>query len=284
MANYKIICNNTIDLPQNLIDELDLTVLPLGFTIGDDSYKTMAATEFYQKIKDGAMPTTNAASLGEWIDTFEPVLKEGQDVLCIAFNSALSLTHNAALMAAAELAETYPNQKIIIVDSLSASIGEGLLVHMAALMRKEGKSIEEVRDHLEASKGNIAHWVTVDDLGHLKRGGRISGAQAVLGGMLGVKPLLKIDDSGKLVPADKIRGRAASLQKLVSLATEGAINPSENIVGIAHSACLEDAQEVAKGIQEAINPKEIILSDIGPVIGSHTGVGVIAVCYLSDKR
>ena len=284
MSSYKIICNNTVDLPETLINELDIIVLPLGFTIGDDSYKSMPAADFYQKIKEGAMPTTNAASLGEWIDTFEPVLKEGQDILCVAFNSALSLTYNAALMAAAELGEQYPERKIIVVDSISASVGEGLLVRMAAVMRKEGKSIEETRDHLEANKGNIAHWVTVDDLGHLKRGGRISGAQAVLGGMLGVKPLLKIDDSGKLVPADKIRGRAASLQKLVALAKEGALNPAEHVMAIAHSACLEEAKQVAKEIQEAIAPKEIIFSDIGPVIGSHTGIGVIAVCFLAEKR
>ena len=284
MSSYKIVCNNTIDLPQAHIDALDVIVLPLGFTIGDDNFSTMPAKDFYQKIREGAMPTTNAASLGEWIDTFEPILQAGQDVLCIAFSSGLSLTYNSALMAAEELAGKYPNQKIVVIDSTSASIGEGLLVRTAALMRQEGKSIEETRSHLEEVKGKIAHWVTVDDLSHLKRGGRISGAQAVLGGMLGVKPMLKIDENGKLVPADKIRGRAASLQKLVTLAKEGAVDPTNAVIGIAHSACLEEAQEVAKNIQEAINPKEIIIGDIGPVIGSHTGIGVIAVCFIAEGR
>ena len=284
MSEYILVANDTCDLPEEILKDLDLTILPLGVNIGDESFKRMPIKEFYQKIREGAMPTTNAANLGEYIDIFEPALQAGKDILCIAFSSGLSLTCNAAMMAAQEMSEKYPDRKIYVVDSLAASLGEGLLVRKAAQQRLAGKSMEEVRDWLEATKLKVAHWFTVNDLGHLKRGGRISAAQAVVGGMLGVKPILRVNDTGHLVPFEKVRGRQASLQKLMSQLEKTGVDLTEETVYISHSDCYEEAKQLADQIQEKLGVKEVVISFIGPVIGSHTGIGVIALLHLATGR
>ena len=284
MSNYILVANNTCDLPEELIATLDLSVLPLGFTIGETSYKTMPSAEFYQKIREGAMPTTNAANLGEFIDIFEPALKTGKDVLCLAFSSALSVTHSAACMARDELLAQYPERQIIVVDTLSASVGEGILVHGAAKLRLGGASIEEVRDWVENTKLKVAHWIAVNDLTHLKRGGRISAAQALVGGMLGVKPILRINEAGQLVPADKVRGRQASIAKLISQLEASGVDIQNQTLYIAHSDCLEDANTLAAQITEKFGTTDIILGAIGPVIGSHAGIGLLALCFIANDR
>ena len=284
MAEFILVANNTCDLPEETLKEFDITMLPLGFTIGDESFKTMPVEEFYKRIREGAMPTTNAANLGEFIELFEPALEAGKDILFISFDSALSLTYNAALMAQGELAERYPDRKIYVVDSLSASLGEGLLVKGAGQLRKEGKSIDEVRDWLEETKGKVAQWVAVDDLQHLKRGGRVSSAQALLGGMLGVKPILKINETGHLVPAEKVRGRQASLAKLLEQIENSAVDIASQTVYIAHSDCYDEAKALGDQIKEKFGVKSVEISYITPVIGSHTGIGVIALFFLAKSR
>jgi len=284
MSNYILIANNTCDLPEELLKDLDLTILPLGFTIGDDSYKTMPPKEFYQKIREGAMPSTNAANVGEYVDLFEPVLEAGKDVLCLVFSSGLSATYNAAVIAAEEMAEKYPDRKILLVDSLSASLGEGLLVHGAAKKRLAGESIEAVHKWLEDTKLKVAHWFTVNDLGHLKRGGRISGAQAVIGGMLGVKPILRVSDEGRLVPAGKVRGRAAALAELVGRLEKSGVDFTDETIYISHADCADEANALAEEIRGKFGPKEVIVDFIGPVIGSHTGIGVIALFFQTADR
>jgi len=283
MSEYIIVANNTCDLPEEIMRDLDLTVLPLGFNIGEESYKTMEPKAFYQKIREGAMPTTNAASIGEYLDIFEPALAAGKDVLCLVFSAALSTTYNSAVLAAEELAEKYPDRKIFVVDTASASLGEGLLVHNAAKQRLAGKAIEEVRDWVENTKLKVPHWFTVNDLGHLKRGGRISAAQAVVGGMLGVKPVLRFNDEGRLVSFEKTRGRQASLLKLLDLLAKDG-DASEEIIYISHADCLDEAEWLAGQIREKLNPQDIIISYVGPVIGSHTGVGVVAVFRIAAGR
>jgi len=284
MSNYILIANNTCDLPEELLNDLDLSIMPIGFTIGDDSYKTMPVKEFYQKIREGAMPSTSAANVGEYVDIFEPALEAGKDILCLVFSSGLSTTYNSAVIAAEEMMEKYPDRKILLVDTLAASTGEGLLVHGAAKRRLAGESLEAVRDWVEDTKLKVAHWFTVDDLGHLKRGGRISGAQAVIGGMLGVKPILRVNDEGRLVPAGKVRGRAAALAELVKYFEKSGVDFTDKSVYISHADCEGEANALAEEIRSKFGPKEIIVSYIGPVIGSHTGIGVIAVMFESTGR
>ena len=284
MSEFVIIANNTCDLPKELVCSLGITILNLGFNIGEESFKEMPVQEFYQRIQEGAMPTTNAANVGEYIDLYEHALSQGKDVLNLVFSSALSMTYNAAVMAATEMAEKYPNRKIFVVDTVSAALGEGMLVRGAAELRAAGKSIEEVRDWAEETKLKIVHYFTIDDLGHLKRGGRISAAQAVVGGMLGVKPILHIDNTGRLVPVDKVRGRKTALLKLVSLLEEKGVDIANQTVYISHSACEDEANCLADQIKETLGVKEVVVGFVGPVIGSHTGVGVVAVFCLAEGR
>ena len=281
--NYVLIANNTCDLPEDLLATLDLTLLPLGFNIGDDAYKTMPLADFYQKLRAGAMPTTNAANVGEYVDIFDPVLSAGHDVLCLVFSSGLSATYNSAVMAADEMREKYPDRTLVVIDTLAASAGEGLLVHGAAKMRLAGKSIDEVAAWVENTKGNVAHWLTIDDLNHLKRGGRISAATAVVGGILGVKPVLRVNETGHLVPADKARGRQAALQRLIA-EVEKTPDLSSKTVYISHSECLDEAQLVATQLREKLGVGDVIIGQIGPVIGSHTGIGVVAVFWIANGR
>jgi len=284
MSNYILIANSTCDLSEDLLKELDVTVLPLGFIIGDDSYKSMPVKEFYQKIREGAMPSTTAASIGEYVDLFEPALEAGKDVLCLAFSSGLSTTYNSAVIAAEEMAEKYPDRKILLVDTLSVCLGEGLLVRGAAEKRLAGESIEAVHAWVEDTKLKVAHWFTVNDLGHLKRGGRISAAQAVVGGMLGVKPVLRVNDEGRLVPAGKARGRAAALAELVKQLEKSGVDFAEETIYIAHADCEDEANTLAEEIRSRCNPKEVYVNFVGPVIGSHTGIGVIAVLFKATGR
>jgi len=284
MSNYVLIANNTCDLPEEMLRDLDVTVLPLGFTIGNDSYKTMPIKEFYQKVREGAMPSTNAANVGDYVDLFEPALEAGKDVLCLVFSSGLSATYNSAVIAAEEMAEKYPERNILLVDTLAASSGEGLLVRGAAERRLAGESIEAVRDWVENTKFKVAHWFTVNDLGHLKRGGRISAAQAVVGGMLGVKPILRVNDEGRLVPAGKVRGRTTSLAELIKQLEKTGVDFTEETIYISHADCADEANALAEEIRAKFGPKEVLVNFIGPVIGSHTGVGVIALLFKATGR
>jgi len=284
MSEFLIIANNTCDLPEEILQNLDVTILPLGFSIGDRNYKEMAPQMFYQKLKEGAMPTTNAANMGEFIDLYESALSAGKDILALVFSSGLSMTYNAAVMAAEELAEKYPDRKIYVIDTMAASLGEGLLVRGAAERKAAGQSIDEVRDWVEATKPKLLQYVTVNDLGHLKRGGRISSTQAFVGGMLGVKPILRINETGHLVPADKVRGRQAALAKLFSLVEERGADLRNQTVYISHGDCEDEAKQLAEQMKEKLGVKEVVVSYLGPVIGSHTGVGMMAVFLIADGR
>ena len=284
MSNYIIVGTNTCDLPEEILNKLDLTIVPCGFTIGEDTYTTMPIKEFYQKIREGAMPSTNAVSIGEYTDLFEPALEAGRDVLCLAFSSGLSTTYNSAVIAAEDMAEKYPDRKILVVDTLAASLGEGLLLRKAAEKRLAGETIEAVHDWVENTKLKTAHWFTINDLDHLKRGGRISEAEATLGAMLGVKPVLRMSDEGKLVPARNVRGRATALGELISQVEKTGVDLAEETIYVSHADCEDEALQLAEQIRETYSPKELVVSNIGPVIGSHTGIGVMAVFFLATSR
>ena len=221
MSNYVIITDSSCDLPDRLVRELELEVLPLAFIMDGRTYRNypdnreMSPEDFYGRQKDGLMATTNAVNVGEASDAMEAVLKQDKDVLVLGFSSGLSTTYNSFKIAADELAEKYPSRRIYTVDTLCASLGQGMFVYQAAKMRQEGKSIEEVRDWAEANKLRQCHWFTVNDLFFLKKGGRVSAATAVVGTMLQIKPVMHVDNEGHLIKADTARGRKASLKALV---------------------------------------------------------------------
>jgi DegV family protein with EDD domain len=290
MSNYVIITDSSCDLPDRLVRELELEVLPLAFIMDGRTYRNypdnreMSPEDFYGRQKDGLMATTNAVNVGEASDAMEAVLKQDKDVLVLGFSSGLSTTYNSFKIAADELAEKYPSRRIYTVDTLCASLGQGMFVYQAAKMRQEGKSIEEVRDWAEANKLRQCHWFTVNDLFFLKKGGRVSAATAVVGTMLQIKPVMHVDNEGHLIKADTARGRKASLKALVDKVGELAENPASQVMFISHSDCLADAQYVADEIKKRFGAREIIINSIGPVIGAHTGPGCVALFFTGTHR
>ena len=290
MSEYVIVTDSAGDIPQSMVEEYDLSVLPLRFHFGEATYedhpdrRAMPIEAFYDYLRAGEMPTTSAVNVGDFHDAMRPVLESGKDVLVLAFTSALSTTYQSAVIAAEELQEEFPERKVLVVDTLCASLGQALLVWYAANMQKEGKSIEEVRDWAEAHKGDVISWFTVNDLHHLKRGGRISATTAVVGSMLQIKPILHVSDEGKLVSMSKARGRAAALKGVVDTIMEKAEPKQDQMIFICHSDCLEEAQKVGEMLKEKGLAKAVEYGFIGPVIGAHTGPGTIGVFAMGTER
>ena len=290
MNNYTIITDSSCDLPDSLVKELELEVLPLAFIMDGKTYRNypdnreMAPKDFYNKQREGSMATTNAVNVGEAADAMEAVLKRGEDVLVLPFSSGLSTTCNSFQIAAGDLAEQYPDRKIFVVDTLCASLGQGMFVYQAARLRQAGKSMEEVRDWAEQNRLNQCHWFTVNDLFFLKKGGRVSAATAVVGTMLQIKPVMHVDNEGHLIKVDTARGRKASLNALVDKVGELADNPAAQTMFISNSDCQEDAQYVADQIKARYGTEEIIINSIGPVIGAHTGPGCVALFFTGKHR
>ena len=290
MSHFAVITDSSCDLPASLVEELGVHVMPLSFLMDEQSYcnypdnRDMGPEEFYEKLAAGSMPTTNAVNVDQATQAMKQHLEQGEDVLVLGFSSALSATYNSFAIAADDLKGRYAGRKICVVDTLSASVGQGLLVYHAAMMCREGKSLEETRDWVEANKLHVCHWVTVNDLFHLKRGGRVSATTAMLGTMLQIKPSLIMNDEGKLDTVAKARGRKSALMMLADKVAETALSPEEQTMFISQSACREDAELVAREIKDRCGVKEVIINDIGPVIGSHTGVGCVAMCFLGTKR
>lgn len=290
MSDFKIITDSTCDLSQEMVDELDVTVIPMNFTIGADSFldypdeRDLASHDFYTRIAAGESSTTNQISLATFADTFEPVLKEGMDVLYLAFSSGLSGTYNNSIIAARDLAEKYPDRKIYMVDTLAASLGEGLIVWHAVQKKRAGATIDEVKDWVEQNRNRMHHWFTVDDLNHLKRGGRISSASALVGTMLGIKPVMHFDDEGHIILIDKIRGRKQSLDDLVNHMAKTSEDAENQMIFVSHSDSMEGAEYVKEQVEKKFGTKQFRIAAIGPVIGAHTGTGTVALFYLGKDR
>lgn len=290
MSNFRIITDSTCDLSQDMVDELDVTVIPMNFTIGADSFldypdeRDLSSHNFYTRIAAGETSTTNQISLATFTDTFEPYLKAGIDILYLAFSSGLSGTYNSSVLASRDLAEKYPERKIYTVDTLAASLGEGLLVWHAVQKKRSGASIDEVKDWMEQNRNRMHHWFTVDDLNHLKRGGRISGASALVGTMLGIKPVMHFDDEGHIILIDKIRGRKQSLDDLANHMAKTSEAPEGQMIFISHSDSLEGAEYVKEQVAAKFGVTQFRLASIGPVIGAHTGTGTVALFYLGKDR
>lgn len=290
MNNYVIVTDSSCDLPDSLVRELEIHVAPLAFIMDDKTYwnysdnREMSLEEFYGKIAEGNMATTNALNPSQAAEAIEPFLKEGKDVLVLSFSSGLSTTFNSFKMATEELSAQYPERKVYAVDTLCASLGQGMLVYQAAKLRQQGKTIEEVRDWAEENKLHQCHWFTVNDLFHLKRGGRVSAATAVMGTMLQIKPVMHVDDEGHLINVSKARGRKASLMAIVDKVAELGVDLASQTMFVCHSACPEDAQLVADEVKRRYGVQEVIINSIGPVIGAHTGIGCVAVFFTGSKR
>lgn len=287
MRDYVITVNSTVDLPKEWLEERKVPVIPLKYTIDNETYTDMeglSSKEFFGKLRDGKMATTSQINPEEARAQLEPFLKEGKDVLHLGFSSGLSGTYNSMRIAGEELKEEYPEAKIIIIDTLCACLGEGLLLYKALQQKASGKTIEETAKWVEENKLHICHNVTVDDLFHLHRGGRISKASAVLGSVVQIKPIIHMDENGKLQVVGKERGRKKSLNKIVDKAVEQIKGWDNDIAMITHGDCQEDAEYVAKLVRERLGIENILINNIGTVIGSHTGPGVVAVFVMGNKR
>lgn len=287
MRDYVITVNSTVDLPKEWLEERNVPVVPLRYTMDGQTYEDMSgltAKEFFAKLREGKMSVTSQVNPEEAKAALEPFLKEGKDVLHLAFSSGLSGTCNSMKIAGEELREEYPEAKVIVIDTLCACLGEGLLLYKALQQKAAGKTIEETAAWVEENKLHICHDVTVDDLNHLHRGGRISKATAVVGTMVKIKPIIHMDDNGKLQVVGKERGRKKSLNKIVDMAVEQSEGWDNDIIMITHGDCIEDAEYVASLVREKMGIDNILINNIGTVIGSHTGPGVVAVFCMGNKR
>ena len=287
---YRIVTDSNIDMTQKMIAELELTVGLMKFTIEGKTYtdqsdkSELPTTKFYNMLREGKTSVTTQINTAEFENLFEQVLDQGEDLLYIGFSSGLSGTYQSACIAAEELRSKYPERKIYTVDSLSASMGQGLLVYHAAMLKKNGTDIDSLYNWLNDNRLKMCHWFTVDDLNHLKRGGRVSAATALVGTMLGIKPVLHVDDEGHLINVAKARGRKASLDMLVQKMEESAIEPEKQVVFISHGDCHDDAKYVADKIRAKFGTKKFEINFIGPVIGGHAGPGTVALFFFGKHR
>ncbi len=287
MKDYVIVTDGTADLPAGLLDELQVETVPMEFLMDGESYhhypdaREMSLDEFYRKLKAGAKVSTTQINSYTYETFFEPILERGQDILYICFSSGLSGSYQNSRIAAEGLMEKYPGRKILCVDSLCASAGEGFLVYRAGLLRKEGMGLEELAAWTEENRLRVAHWFVVDDLDHLRQGGRISAAQAILGTALNVKPLLYVDQEGKLQTAAKIRGIKKVLDTFCKKLENDAEDPGEQTVLVGHAGNPEMAEKLKGLLLEKGLVKDVIIAEIGPIIGTHVGAGMFAVIFMN---
>lgn len=288
MRDFIILTDSCCDFSAQMVEELELSVLPLSFIMEGKEYynypdnRDIAPGEFYRRLRGGALGTTAAINVGTFHDAMEPVAASGKDILCVCFSSGLSTTYQSACIAAEDVMTAHPGSKILVVDSRAASLGQGLLVYLTVLEKRKGRTIEEVRDFAEHTKDHICHWFTVDDLNHLKRGGRVSAAAALVGTMLQMKPVLHVDDEGHLIPVSKVRGRKASVKALLDKMDELVEDPS--VVFISHGDCEEEAVALGEAIREKYPVERLEINYVGPVIGNHSGPGTLALFFQGKHK
>ena len=284
--SYQIITDSCCDLTDGQLQQMQVSCANLTVLYKGENHQNFsdpaAVKAFYDELREGVTATTAAANPDDWASLMLPALQAGRDVLAIAFSSGLSTTYQSAVIAAKDLQEEYPDRTINVVDSRCAALGQGLLVHHACRMRDEGMSISDLTAWLEAHKQDVCHWVTVDDLSHLKRGGRISAATALVGTMLNVKPIIHVDNDGHLINCAKVRGRKAAMEYLVKKFSETATD--FDTVFIGHGDCPEDAATLEAMLRDKHDIKEITTGYVGPVIGAHTGPGVLVVFFMGSQR
>ncbi|WP_353106916.1 DegV family protein [Acetoanaerobium noterae] len=290
MRDYIIVTDATSDIPNEMANELNVKVVPMSFSLGEKNYnhypdyRELDIKTFYDKQRAGQTSLTTQINVAVYLDFFEEIIKSDKDVLYISFSSALSSTYQSSVLAAKELNEKYPDFKIITIDSKAATLGETLLVKLAAQKKSDGMNIEDLSKWVAENHLKVCHYFTVDDLNHLKRGGRMTAMTAFIGTALDIKPILHVNDEGKLIPLDKVRGRKKALKVLFNYLAELSENLEEQTVFIGHGDCIEDARYLESLIKEAYKVKEVIIHPIGPIIGSHTGPGAITLFFLGKHR
>lgn len=287
--DYVIISGATGDLPHGVIEENGLVVIPMSVRVGEQDYmyhpdeKELSCKTFYEKLRTGENAVTSQITPLVFKELFRSFLEEGKDILYIAFSSGLSGTYNSARLMAEDLEEKYPERKIVCVDSFCASIGEGLLVYLAGCLKKEGKSFQEVTEWVSENRTRICHWFLVDDLIQLKRGGRLSGFEAAVGTALKIKPVLSVDPEGKLTVVTKVRGTKKGIDYLVERLKEDGINTKEQTVIVGHADASETAEQLKNILLSEGLVKEVIIANIGPIIGTHVGGGMFALTFLGEN-
>ena len=290
MRDYVIMTDSCCDLTDQMARELELEVLPLTMHMdGQDYPNDLAGTaisnqEFYKRIRAGKLATTSAVNVGQFQDAMRRVLESGRDIVCVCFSSALSTTYQSAVIAAEDLRAEFPEAEIHVVDSLSASLGQGLLLYLAVEQKRKGLTAAELAKWVEDNRLTVCHWFTVDDLNFLKRGGRVSATTALLGTMLSIKPIMHTSDEGKLVPVGKARGRKAAIAALLDKIEALGIHPEKQTMFICHADCEEDAKAVAQTIQARFGTPTVHINYIGPVIGSHTGPNTMGIFFVGTQR
>lgn len=288
--SYRITTDSTCDLPDEFYQERQIAHVCLSLEFNGKEYKdgfteALTAHDFYDSLRNGGMASTTQVNPSEFIDFVEPFLAAGEDVLHLAFSSGLSGTYASCESAAKELRDKYPDRKLVVVDTLAASLGEGLLVYYADENRKAGMSLEDNAQWLEEHKLNLCHWFTVDDLMHLHRGGRVSKTSAILGSVIGIKPVLHVDDEGHLILVGKVRGRQSSLEALVKKMKETVFdNVKDQAIFISHGDCQADAEKLQAMIEKEWGCRTFLINYVGTVIGSHSGPGTLALFFLGDHR
>lgn len=290
MNNFTIMTDTTADLPEDYIAAHKLAVISLPYTIEGNTYtreNSLPEKDFYAMMRNGSLPTTSQANPEELAIFFTSIIETtGNDILYIAFSSGLSGTYNSARIAAADVLESHPDSKVVVVDSLCASMGEGLLVHKAVTLKESGKTLEETASWIEENKLHVVHNFTVDDLYHLYRGGRVSKTAAFLGTLASIKPILHVDDEGHLIPLSKVRGRKKSISALVDSMEQqmGSWRDKNDIVFISHGDCIEDANMLADLVKERFGIDSFLMNYVGPTIGTHSGPGTLTLFYMGDYR
>ncbi len=287
MREYIISTDSTADLPADYLKEHNIFVHPLYYNIEGQVYggdNELTPSEFYAKMRSGIMPTTMATNPEHVRNLFLKQVEEGYDVLHIGFSGALSSSLNNAAVSAREVCEEHPEAKITVIDSCAASLGQGLLVHKAVMMKEQGKSMDEVAAWVEVNKDHLCHEFTVDNLFHLHRGGRVSKATAIIGTLINVKPALHVDLQGRLIPLVNVRGRKKALIKLVEFMEEKIEGYDNDIIFISHGDCLEDAQFVADLIKEKFGITKFLINYVSPTIGTHSGPGTVALFFMGKEK
>ena len=285
--SFRIVTDTCCDFPQQMYGELDISVVPLTLNFRGQEHDQFPETfirDMYAGMRSGESGSTAAVNPQGWANVIEPVLKEGQDVLVLAFSSGLSTTYQSAVIAAQELGEKYPQRKVCVVDTLCASLGQGLFVWYACQKRDEGMSLEELTAWCEENKLHLCHWFTVDDLMYLKRGGRVSAATALVGTMLQIKPIMHVDDQGHLIKVSTARGRKASIAALAKKLGETGLPGANDTVFICHGDCIEDAKLLESMVRQQYGVKNVLTYYTGAVIGSHSGPGTLAVFFMGEHR
>lgn len=284
-----ILTDSCCDLPKsyldgNNIDTLGINVNFEGKEYQDDFNRTIKYKDFYEAIRKGSLPFTSQISVQPFLDIFRKHAAQGEAVIYLGFSSALSGCVNSSNIAKDTVLEEYKDADITIIDTKSASLGEGLIIYYAAEMLKSGNTKEEIVNWVESNKLKVNHWFTVDDLFHLKRGGRLSSTAAAIGTLLNIKPILHVDDEGRLIPVSKVSGRKKSIRTLAEMLKSKIVNPKEQVIFISHGDCPEDAELLKKEILKDVKVKDIIINYIGPGIGAHSGPGTLAVFFRGDNR